>query len=161
LTINLGNLYLSIISNALFARDRLNSSFCMQEQAEQRGQLYLMNSLDRIAQLLLVGIFLFAGLSKLFAFQWPPQVQAGPSWRGNGLPRGVAYSIALMEIAGALGLVVPLNLWQPDLLPKLAAAGLALLTLAAFSYHVRRKEPAAPMMALFLLTLFVIVGRWL
>jgi uncharacterized membrane protein YphA (DoxX/SURF4 family) len=120
-----------------------------------------MNSLERIAELLLVGIFLFAGLSKIFAFQRQPQVQAGPSWRGSGLPRGVAFSIALMEIAGALGLVVPLHLWQPDLIPQLAAAGLALLTLAAFAYHVRRREPAAPLMALFLLTLLVIVGRWM
>lgn len=121
-----------------------------------------MNGLEQIAQILLVGIFLFAGLSKIFAFQKEPQVQAGPSLRGNGLSRGVAYAIALTEIAGALGLVVPLSFWQPDLLPRLAAGGIALLTLAAYIYYVRRKEPsAAPMMALFLLTLLVIVGRWL
>jgi uncharacterized membrane protein YphA (DoxX/SURF4 family) len=121
-----------------------------------------MNGLEQIAQILLVGIFLFAGLSKIFAFQKEPQVQAGPNWRGNGLPRGVAYAIAVVEIAGALGLVVPLRFWQSDMLPRLAAAGLALLTLAIYFYYVRRKEPAAaPMMALFLLTLLVIVGRWL
>jgi hypothetical protein len=120
-----------------------------------------MNNLDRFAEFLLVGIFLFAGLSKILAYQRQPRAQGGPSWRGNGMASGMAYPIALMEIAGAVGLVVPLNLWQPDMIARLAAAGLALLTLATFLYRVRRKESGAPVMALFLLTLFVIVGRWM
>jgi hypothetical protein len=67
--------------------------------------------------------------------------------------------VAFLEIAGALALVVPLNAWQPDMLARLAAVGLALMTLAVCLYRVRRKEPAAPVMALFLLTVFVIIGR--
>jgi uncharacterized membrane protein len=73
----------------------------------------------------------------------------------------MAYAIAFMEIAGALGLVAPLVLWQTDLLPGLAAIGLSILTLAVSIYHVRHKEPAAPMLALFCLTLLVLVGRWM
>jgi uncharacterized membrane protein len=73
----------------------------------------------------------------------------------------MAYAIAIMEIAGALGLVLPLVLRQTDLLPGLAAVGLAILTLAVSIYYVRHKKPAAPMLALFCLTLLVIVGRWL
>jgi uncharacterized membrane protein YphA (DoxX/SURF4 family) len=120
-----------------------------------------MNGLDRFAQILIAGIFLFAGLSKIFAFQRPTQPQTGPIGRAHELPPRVAYAIAFMEIAGALGLVVPLVLWQTDLLPGLAAIGLAILTLAVSIYHVRHKEPAAPMLVLFCLTLLVLVGRWL
>jgi DoxX-like protein len=120
-----------------------------------------MNSLDRFAQMLIAAIFLFAGLSKIFALRRRTQTQAAPSWSGKGLSRRTVCAIAWMEIAGALGLVVPLDLWQPNMLPSLAAGELALLTLAVSIYHVRHKEPAAPMFALFFLSLLVIVGRWM
>jgi len=120
-----------------------------------------MNSLDRFAQILVAGIFLFAGLSKILAFRPQTRSQTGPTGRAHELPPRVTFAIAVIEIAGALGLVAPLVLWQTDLLPGLAAVGLAILTLAVSIYHVRHKEPAAPMLALFCLTLLVIVGRWM
>ena len=76
------------------------------------------------------------------------------------MPCNVVLAIALVELTGALALIVPFNLWQPGILPLLGAAGLALLTLCACIYHLRRHESAAPIVALFLLTLFVIIGRW-
>jgi len=119
-----------------------------------------MNNLDWFAQILLAAIFLFAGLRQAFAFQRATAMQDGFSLRCVALPRTPAFLIALVEIALALVLIVPVNLWRPDILPSLAAAGLGLLTLGVFFYRVRRNEPAAPLVALFLLTLFVIVGRW-
>jgi uncharacterized membrane protein len=118
-----------------------------------------MNRLDWLAQMLLAGIFLYAGLSKILAFRRQPTGHAGPSLRCVELPRAGAFAIGLLEIAGALGLLVPVRYWQPDVLPLLAAAGLALLMAVAFVYHVRRKEPTDPIVGLFLLALFVIVGR--
>jgi hypothetical protein len=53
-----------------------------------------------------------------------------------------------------------MDVWPPYILLRLATAGLALLMVAAGIYHMRRQESAAPSVALFLLALFVIVGRW-
>src|SRR5271165_5070757 len=118
-----------------------------------------MTSLNWIAQILLAAVFLSIGFSKIFAFQRHEGARNWPNWRGTGLGRQAAYAIALVEIVGALGLVVPVKIWRPDFLPLLAAVVLSLLTLAAIVYQARRKEHAAPVVALFLLTLLVIVGQ--
>jgi len=59
------------------------------------------------------------------------------------------------------GACVSLNHRLPEFLPLLAASGLALLMTAAGIYHDLRRESAAPVVALFLLALFVIVGHLL
>jgi uncharacterized membrane protein YphA (DoxX/SURF4 family) len=118
-----------------------------------------MTSLDWIAQILLAAVFLWVGFSKFIAFQRHEGAQNWPDWRGAGLGRKAAYSIAVVEIMGALGLVVPVKIWRPDFLPLLAAAVLSLLSLAAIVHQTRRKQHAAPLVALFLLTLLVIVGQ--
>jgi hypothetical protein len=46
-----------------------------------------------------------------------------------------------------------------EILPLLAAVGLAFLSFAVAICYVRRKEPAAPTVALFLFALFVVVGH--
>ena len=76
------------------------------------------------------------------------------------MSRGQAVAVGLLEIAGAAGVLVPVDVWPPDVFLRLAAAGLGLLMVAAAIYHVRRQESAAPSITLFLLALFVIVGRW-
>jgi uncharacterized membrane protein YphA (DoxX/SURF4 family) len=119
-----------------------------------------MNNLDWFAQILLAGIFLFFGLSKILATQRQKRApQANATWNGAGLPRTTACAIALVEILCALALVVPVRSWRPDLPPLLAAAGLALLLLAACTYHIRRREHAGLSVALFLLALFVVIGH--
>jgi hypothetical protein len=119
-----------------------------------------MNQLDWFAQMLLAGVFLFAGLRRFLLFQRKAEaVTAAPIWRSAEFPPSFSWAIALLEIGGALALVLPLTLWRPDFLPQLAAMGLALLTLCVCVYRVRRREPATPVMVLFLMTLFVIVGR--
>ncbi|MGA2806619.1 MAG: DoxX family protein [Terracidiphilus sp.] len=120
-----------------------------------------MNNLDWFVQVLLAGVFLFAGLRTILGSQWRAKAPHPGQGDGSfGLPRNLAYGVAVLEIAGALALIVPANLWPPDVIQRLAAAGLALLTLAVFIYQVRRKQQAAPVMALFLLALFVVVARW-
>jgi hypothetical protein len=42
-----------------------------------------------------------------------------------------------------------------------AAAGLVLVTLYGAIYHTRRHETAVPNLALFLLVMFVVIGRWM
>jgi uncharacterized membrane protein YphA (DoxX/SURF4 family) len=125
-----------------------------------------MNGLLWIAQIILAATFLFAGAGKLFAYEWLIGVVEN---RAKGVPagvsRGLAAFIGLAEIAGALGVVMP-TAWTPaalvpgDLLVLSAASGLALIMVLAGIYHLRRNEEAAPAVTLFLLALFVIVGRW-
>jgi hypothetical protein len=120
-----------------------------------------MNGLHWTAQILLAGVFLFVGFSRIFANR---RLTSGlPAWPGFGvisLPNELAVAVGIFEIAGALALVMPVDLWPPDILPRLAAAGLALVAMAGAVYHMRRHESGAPSIALFLLALFVIVGRW-
>jgi uncharacterized membrane protein YphA (DoxX/SURF4 family) len=120
-----------------------------------------MNSLLWIAQILLAGIFLFTGATKLFAYEKLVKTLQGRSMSGEiGMSRGQAALIGLLEIAGALGVLTPSALVPAHLLVRLAAGGLALVMVGAGIYHLRRQESAAPNVALFLLALFVIVGRW-
>jgi uncharacterized membrane protein YphA (DoxX/SURF4 family) len=119
-----------------------------------------MNNLVWIVQYLLAAVFLIAGICKIFAIsQRTVWLGDGPGCEPEGLSRKTARAIALLEIAGALALVLPLRLGQQNTLPLLAGTGFALLTVAAAVYHARRREPAAPALALFLLSLFVIVGH--
>lgn len=77
-----------------------------------------------------------------------------------GLPYAAIVAVGVFEIAAALALLIPFGPWPQAALVRLAALSLALLMIAASIYHVRRHEPAAPTAVLFLLTLFVLVGRW-
>ncbi|MGA3372101.1 MAG: DoxX family protein [Terracidiphilus sp.] len=120
----------------------------------------MMNSFEWFAQILLAGIFLVAGFAKIFSLE-KQTASPRPETLSTGyvLPRRMHWAIALVEISGALALLVPLPLWRPDFLPRLAAGGLALLALAACDYRHSRRESAAPTVALLLLALFVIVAH--
>jgi uncharacterized membrane protein YphA (DoxX/SURF4 family) len=120
-----------------------------------------MNTLLWIVQIILAGVFLFTGFSKIFAYGQVVKVMEARSKSGSfGLSRASAALVGVFEIIGAGGVLVPVDLWPPDVFLRLAAAGLALLMVAAGVYHIRRQESAAPSVVLFLLALFVIVGRW-
>jgi uncharacterized membrane protein YphA (DoxX/SURF4 family) len=120
-----------------------------------------MNGLLWIAQIILGGVFLFTGASKLFAYERLVKTIESRSKSGHiGMSRGQAAIIGLVELMGAVGVVMPVDLRPPYILMRLAAGGLALLMVFAGIYHLRRQESAAPAVSLFLLALFVIVGRW-
>jgi hypothetical protein len=123
-----------------------------------------MNALIWIAQLLLAGIFLAAGTMRLFAFA--PMVRAFEGWGHGAIPLlpTRAKFIGILEVALAFGVILPDVFTPESMLPeyliiRVSAAGLALLMVAASVYHMRRKESAALAISLFLLALFVIVGR--
>jgi uncharacterized membrane protein YphA (DoxX/SURF4 family) len=120
-----------------------------------------MNTLLWIAQILLAGVFLFTGASKLLAYDQLARAVEKRSKGGKiGLSRQQAAIVGLVEIVGAVGLIVPVDPWPPYILLRLAAAGLAMLMVIAGIYHLRRQESATPSVVLFLLAIFVIVGRW-
>ena len=125
-----------------------------------------MNTVLWIAQIILAATFLVAGAGKLIGYNlplgaWLKHLKSPP----HGVSRGFASVIGLAEIVGALGVVAPAALTPEGLasdflLVRLAAAGLALIMALAAIHHMRRKEDASLPATLFLLALFVIVGRW-
>ena len=120
-----------------------------------------MNGFEWLAQLVLTGVFLFDGFSRILSYRQPAQPQpARPGVGSIRLPYELAVAIGIAEIVGALALWVPASLWPPDILPRVAASALALLAVAGSIYHMRRKEPSAHNLAVFLLAVFVMLGRW-
>jgi hypothetical protein len=120
-----------------------------------------MNALLWIAQILLAGVFLFTAAGKLFTYEKFVKVIEERT-RGHQLTmtRSQAALLALAEAAGAIAVILPIPLDPPHLITLAAASWLALLMVGTSIYHVSRKESATPSITLFLLALFIIVGRW-
>jgi len=120
-----------------------------------------MNVVLWIVQIIMAGVFLFTGCSKILAYDKVTKALE-LRYKGDkiGMSRALAAQVGLLEIDGAIGVVLPYDFWPPHVLLRLDAAGLALLMVIAGMYHVRRKETATPSVVLFLMAVFVIVGRW-
>jgi len=77
--------------------------------------------------------------------------------------QGQIRSIGIVEVMGALGLILPMVTGIMPILTPLAAVGLALTMVGAFMTHLRRKEmvPMGAMnMMLFAMAAFVAYGRF-
>ena len=120
-----------------------------------------MNGLLWIAQIVLAGAFLNASLSKILVFKREKTAALTPLEAScPAMPNGLAAAIALLEIAGALGLLIPVHFWSPNFPVLFAASGLALLAVIVGIHQARCHEHTTPTLTMFLLALFVIVGRW-
>jgi uncharacterized membrane protein YphA (DoxX/SURF4 family) len=119
-----------------------------------------MNTLLWIAQLILAGVFLFTAAGKLFAYEKVVNVVASRKGRPVTLTHGEAIMVAIAEIIGAIGLLIPARTTPAYLVVIAACAWIGLLMAGGAIYHIRRRESSAPNVALFLLALFIIVGRW-
>ena len=120
-----------------------------------------MNTLLWIVQILLAGTFFITAGGKLFAYEKVVKVvEAHSKGRAVGLSRGQAAVVAIAELLGALGVLIPFEIFPPHLIILVAAGWLALLMVGACVYHGIRRESATPSIVLFLLALFIIVGRW-
>lgn len=77
-------------------------------------------------------------------------------------PDPVVRFIGLAEIAGAVGLIVPLAMDRTPMLTPWAAVGLTVLQVLAITVHVRRRETSQLGINVVLLVLaaFVAVGRF-
>jgi hypothetical protein len=75
------------------------------------------------------------------------------------LTHGLTTFIDVAEVAGALGVVLPVATGIAPWLSTWAAAGLAAIMLLAVGYHLRRHEPPTGPAVLFALALFVALGR--
>ncbi len=119
-----------------------------------------MNTVLWILQGLLGAIFLATGLTKLT--QPRAKMAAGPmSWAARVSDRQFR-TIGLLEVGGAVGLVLPGALGIAGVLTPLAAVGLAMAMVGAVITHVRLGETdrvAAPLILLLLLV-FVAIERF-
>jgi len=124
-----------------------------------------MNGLIWIGQVALAIVFLVSGTFKLFAFR--PWIHAAGQRAHMGMADTPLRSkiLGLVEVLLAFGVLMPDVYTSDGMVPEFVivrscAAGLAAVMIGAAVYHMRRKEHAALDVAIFLLALFVIVGRW-
>ncbi len=116
-----------------------------------------MNIALWVLQGLLAGMFLMAGSMKAFNYAKFKQ-QAGE----HAVSKPWAAFIGSAEIAGALGLVLPLATGVAAFLTPTAAFALALVMVLGVGYHLRLKDPfskAVPALVLLVLSLVVAAGR--
>jgi uncharacterized membrane protein YphA (DoxX/SURF4 family) len=108
-----------------------------------------------ILQIVLAVAFLGAGLLKLVRPR-RALIDGGMGWAQDFSDGGVRL-IGLLEVVGAVGLVLPRLTGIAPVLTPLAALGLALVMAGAVVVHVRRKEQFAPPLVLGVLSLVLAV----
>jgi uncharacterized membrane protein YphA (DoxX/SURF4 family) len=97
-----------------------------------------MHTILWILQVLLAALFLVTGTTKLT--QPRRKLAAGPMKWAAHVTDAQFRAIGLIEVLGALGLVLPAALGVASFLTPLAAVGLALAMVAAGMTHVRLGE---------------------
>ncbi len=105
---------------------------------------------------LLAAAFLAAGAMK--ALQPKEKlIASGMGWAAD-FSDGQVKLIGLVEVLGAIGLILPAVLDIAPVLVPLAATGLAITMAGAILVHVRRKENQAVLPSLVLLVLAAVVA---
>jgi uncharacterized membrane protein YphA (DoxX/SURF4 family) len=84
-------------------------------------------------------------------------VTAGQGWAQDYNPTNIRL-IGLVELLGAVGLVLPAAVHIAPILVPLAAVGLALVMVGAIVVHARRKEPMNIAVNVVLIALAVVVA---
>lgn len=118
-----------------------------------------MNTALWIVQCLAGFAFFAAGAMKLSQ----PKEKLAPkmSWM-NAFSAGTIKLIAIAEVLGGIGLIVPAATKIMPILTPIAAAALVLLMLGAFATHLRLKEAleGVPSLVLAAMAAFVAYGRF-
>jgi uncharacterized membrane protein len=118
-----------------------------------------MNVVLWIVQGLLAAAFAMAGVTK--STQPKDKLAERLPWVEDFSPATVRF-IGIVELAAALGLILPAATGIAPILTPLAATGLAVVMVLAAITHARRKEPSgiAVNAVLFALAAFVAWGRF-
>lgn len=117
-----------------------------------------MNIALWVAQGFLALAFVIVGSMKVFTYE---KYKAMLEKNGaTDLKHGLVTFIGIAELAGAIGVVLPMALNIAPWLSPVAALGLATVTVLAVLYHLRRHEPPTAAAVLLLLALFVTIGRF-
>jgi uncharacterized membrane protein YphA (DoxX/SURF4 family) len=114
-----------------------------------------MNIVLWIVQAILAAMFVMAGVMKSTQ---PTQTLAEklPWTQDFSLP--TVRFIGVVELLGAIGLILPAATGIAPVLTPLAATGLAIVMVLAAATHIRRKEPSAVVFNVVLLALAVFVA---
>ncbi|MFI5914487.1 DoxX family protein [Dactylosporangium sp. NPDC051541] len=117
-----------------------------------------MNIVLWVVAALVAAGFLFSGAFKL-ARPHDKYVAAQP-WAADA-PRWAPTAIGVLEVLGAIGVILPAAIGVAPVLVPLAATGLALVMVGAVLMHLRRHELPAlvPSGVLLILALVVAWGR--
>src|SRR5579872_5487762 len=118
-----------------------------------------MNIVLWIVQILLALAFLMAGSMK--ASQPIEKLRKNMAWTAHTSP-GIVRLIGMLEVLGALGLILPAVTGILPWLTPVAAIGLVLTMIGAMIVHIRLGEGShiAPNIVLLLLAALVVVGRF-
>ena len=120
-----------------------------------------MNTTLWIVQGILAMMFLMVGMMKLRKTK--EEMAEKMAWVED-FTQSQVRNIGIVEVMGALGLILPMATGILPILTPLAALGLALTMVGAFMTHMRRKDPMVPMgvmnMMLFMMAAFVAYGRF-
>jgi len=111
-----------------------------------------------VAGLVAVG-FLFSGLVKLVLPR--EKYVASQPWAADA-PRWAPKAVGVLEVLGAIGVILPAAIGVVPVLVPLAATGLVLVMVGAVVMHVRRKEIPAlvPSGMMLVLAAMVAWGRF-
>jgi uncharacterized membrane protein YphA (DoxX/SURF4 family) len=98
-----------------------------------------------------------AGSMKTFQYE---KAKAQMKWV-NAVPRGLVTFVGIVEILGAVGLILPALTGILPVLTPLAAVGLVIVMLLASGFHATRGEYQGVVanLILFALSAFVVYGR--
>lgn len=119
-----------------------------------------MNIVLWIVQILLALAFLIAGMGK--ATLPLGRLAARMQWVNSIRPSQFVRVIGVLEVLGAIGLILPDITGILPWLTLAAAIGLVLTMIGAVMLHIRRSEVSliAPNIILLLLAAFVVIGRF-
>jgi hypothetical protein len=116
-----------------------------------------MNVAAWIVSAVLAALYVMAGFTKIVKSREEMLTEPRLAWAGDFGP-GQIKAIGAVEIAGALGLVVPWLTGIATILTPIAAVGLALLQVGAAIMHGRRGEGTAVAINVVLCALAVFVA---
>ncbi|MGF9976960.1 DoxX family protein [Viridibacillus arvi] len=118
-----------------------------------------MNIILWIIQILLALLFITVGSKKAFQTD---KAKESMDWAKN-VPNSRIIAIGIVEILGAIGLVLPWALDIAPILTPIAAVGLALTMIVAAILHAKLKENKAVVVNIIILVLIslVAIGRFM
>jgi uncharacterized membrane protein len=118
-----------------------------------------MNVFLWIVQAILAALFAMSGLGKVLQ---PKDKLAGKYPWMQDVSQAMVRFIGVVELLGAIGLIVPAATGIASVLTPTAGTGLAVISVLAAAMHIRRKEPSgvAVTAVLFVLAALVAWGRF-